>query len=92
MKSQAIKYLNSLATDETTKKDFFKKFEQLTPTQFLYINDHYDIVSRIYELYVEKDEYNSLILNVDDYTAHDLIDYFLENIDEMIEETKRNSV
>lgn len=84
--------MDTLGFGEDVKNAFFKKFEQLTPTQFLYLYDHEPIIARIYELYFEKDEAGNVVLNLDEERAKDLINHFLENVDIMIEDTKRNSV
>jgi len=84
--------MDTVGIDEASKKAFFKKLEQLTPTQFLYLNDHNPIISRVCELYFDKNDYGEVMLNIDVDSAENIIENLLEDIDLMIEEAKRNSV
>lgn len=96
------KYRNFLTVVEDVmetvgiKKDkrdvFFKKFEQLTPTQFLYAYDNNDIIARVYALYFKRDSEGDVILNTTTGSAEELIDNLYEQVDYIIDDAKSNSV
>lgn len=73
------------------KKDiFFKKFEQLTPSQFLYAYDNNDIIGRIYELADSPKHGEEIELNTSDEDAEDLINVLMEEADDIILDAKDN--
>ena len=84
--------MDTLNFPEEERKKFFKKFEQLTPTQFLYMYDNNPLIDRIYDLYLERDKDGDVILNTDNATAEDLINELMEQADVMIEDAKLNEV
>ena len=83
--------MDTLNMSTEKKNEFFKKFEQLTPTQFLYAYDNNDIIGRIYELYFKRDENGEVVLNTDVDSANELIDVLFEEVDFIIEDAKTNS-
>lgn len=65
------------------------KFNKLSPNQFLYTYDHFDIISRIYEL-ADSPTYGGLKMNTTDEDAENLVDTLMEQIDEVITDAKNN--
>lgn len=84
--------MDVLNIDEKEKNAYFKKFEQLTPTQFLYMYDNNPIIARVYELYFKRDENGKVQLNTDIDSARELVDSLLEEADLMVADAKLNSV
>ena len=84
--------MDSLEVDKKKKDEFFKKFEQLTPTQFLYMYDNNNIIARVYELYFKRNENGEVQLNTDVDSANDIIESLFEQSDLIIEDAKLNSV
>lgn len=65
------------------------KFNELNPDQFLYAYDHFDIISRIYEL-ADSPIYGGLKLNTTDEDAENLVDTLMEQVDGVITDAKNN--
>lgn len=65
------------------------KFNVLSPDQFLYAYDHFDIISRIYEL-ADSPIYGGLKLNTTDEDAENLVDTLMEQVDGVITDAKNN--
>lgn len=65
------------------------KFNELNPDQFLYAYDHFDIISRIYEL-ADSPIYSGLKLNTTEEDAENLIDTLMEQVDGVITDAKNN--
>jgi hypothetical protein len=65
------------------------KFNKLNPEQFLYAYDHFDIISRIYEL-ADSPVYGGLKLNTTDEDAENLVDTLREQVDGVITDAKNN--
>lgn len=84
--------MDTLNIDKATKDAFFKKFEQLTPTQFLYMYDNNALIERVYELYFKRTENGEVQLNTDVNSANEIIEELLEQADLMVEDAKLNSV
>lgn len=84
--------MDTLNIDNTKRNVFFKKFEQLTPTQFLYMYDNNALIERVYELYFKRNENGEVQLNTDVDSANEIIDELLEQVDFMVEDAKLNSV
>lgn len=84
--------MDTLNIDSNKKNAFFKKFEQLTPTQFLYMYDNNALIERVYELYFKRNENGEVQLNTDVDSANEIIDELLEQADLMVEDAKLNSV
>lgn len=69
---------------------FFKKFEKLTPSQFLYAYDNNDIINRIYSLYhKDYDETEARLTDTED-NARDLMDELLSQADEIVKDAQQN--
>ena len=90
--SEVEAVMDTLNVEEDRKNNFFKKFQQLTPTQFLYAYDNNDIIARVYELYFKRNDDGSVQLNTDVDSANEIIDSLFEQADLMIEDAKNNSV
>ena len=90
--SVAEEVMDTLEIDDEVKNKFFKKFEQLTPTQFLYAYDNNDIVARVYELYFKRNADGSVQLNTDENSAKEIMNSLFEQADLMVEDAKLNSV
>lgn len=65
------------------------KFNELNADQFLYAYDHFDIISRIYEL-ADSPVYGGLKLNTTDEDAENLVDTLREQVDGVITDAKNN--
>lgn len=65
------------------------KFNKLNPEQFLYAYDHFDIISRIYEI-ADSPIYGMLKMNTTDEDARDLIETLKEEVDGIIKDAKDN--
>lgn len=65
------------------------KFNELNADQFLYVYDHFDIISRIYEL-ADSPVYGGLKLNTTDEDAENLVDTLREQVDGVITDAKNN--
>lgn len=65
------------------------KFNKLNPDQFLYAYDHFDIISRIYEL-ADSPIYGGLKLNTTDEDAENLVGTLMEQVDGVITDAKNN--
>ena len=70
---------------------FFKKFEQLTPTQFLYAYDHNDIINKIYSLYRKIPGNDEAELR-DPENAEELIRELMAEADIIVNESKQMSL
>lgn len=68
---------------------FFKKFEQLSPSQFLYAYDNNDIIGRIYEL-ADSPKYGGVELNTTEEDAENLVNILLEEADDIVTDAKAN--
>lgn len=65
------------------------KFNKLSADQFLYAYDHFDIISRVYEL-ADSPTYGGLKMNTTDEDAEDLVDTLMEQVDGIITDAKNN--
>ena len=65
------------------------KFNKLNPVQFLYAYDHFDIISRVYEL-ADSPTYGGLKMNTTDEDAENLVDTLMEQVDGIITDAKNN--
>lgn len=65
------------------------KFNELSPDQFLYAYDHFDIISRIYEL-ADSPIYGGLKLNTTEKDGENLVDTLMEQVDGVITDAKNN--
>lgn len=72
------------------KRDaFFKKFNTLTPSQFLYAYDNNDIINRIFSLY-RKNEGEPELADTEE-NAEDLVNILIDDADEIVKDAKLNS-
>lgn len=75
------------------KRDtFFKKFEVLTPTQFLYAYENSNLITRIYRLYHKDYEDEEPRLTDTEENAEELINELLTQVDDIVADAKANTV
>lgn len=86
--SEVEDVMDTIGVDEKVKNRFFKKLDTLNQEDFFYMYDKNDLIRRIYDLYVEKDEEGNVILNTTRSDAQGLIDMLLDNIDVYVDEAK----
>lgn len=87
--SEVEMVMDKLNIDKGTRDKFFNKFQNLTPTQFLYAYDTNDIIGRVYDL-ADSPEYGGIKLNTSEKDAEDLIDTLMEEADDIITNAKLN--
>lgn len=68
---------------------FFKKFNTLTPSQFLYAYDNNDIIERVYNLYVRQGE-NEPYLSDNLESATKIIELLMDEVDDIVNDAKAN--
>lgn len=83
--------METIGVDKNKRNEFFKKFETLTPTQFLYAYDNNDVINRVYALYFKRDVNGEVIINTNIGSAKAIIDDLFEQVDYIIEDAKLNS-
>lgn len=82
--------MDVLGYPEDTKDIFFKKFNKLTPSQFLYLYDNNDIIGRVYTLYHKDMGDLDARLTIEEEDAAVIIDSLLEQADIMVKEAQTN--
>ena len=82
--------MQTLGLQDAVRDKFFKKFEKLTPEQFLYAYDNNPIITRVYELYFKRNDDGSVQLNTTDDNAEELINILMEEADDIILDAKNN--
>lgn len=83
--------MDKVGIEDEVKEKFFKKFQTLTPEQFLYAYDNNDIIARIYALYKKDYGAEEAYLNVgSDQDAKSLINDLMDQADIMVKEAKLN--
>lgn len=90
--SEVEEVMKTIGIKEDERDNFFKKFEGLTPTQFLYAYDNNDVIARVYALYFKRDAEGNLIINTSNGSAKDIIKDLFKKVDYIIEDAKTNSV
>ena len=89
--SEAEWVMDKVGIEDEVKEKFFKKFQTLTPEQFLYAYDNNDIIARIYALYKKDYGAEEAYLNVgSDEDAKGLIEELMDQADIMVKEAKLN--
>lgn len=83
--------MDQTGISQEQRDKFFKKFEQLTPTQFLYAYDNNDIINKIYSLY-RKDFGAEEAVLTDPENAEELIRQLMSEADEIVNDAKLNSL
>lgn len=84
--------MDKLGYSSEERDAFFKKFNKLTPTQFLYAFDNNDIINRIYELYHKDYGETEARLTASEEDAEVLINILLEQADIIIKDAQANMV
>lgn len=82
--------MRHMGYDNKTIDKFFEGFDSLTPEQFINLYRNNPIVSRLYELYVPSND-GSFSLSTSEEDAENLIDTFIEEKDQMIEQAKKST-
>lgn len=82
--------MQKIGYSEEKRNAFFKKFEQLTPSQFLYAYDNNDIIAKIYNLYHKDYGETEARLTDTEGNAEDLIDDLLEQADGIVKDAQMN--
>lgn len=82
--------MDNVGISRERKDEFFAKFKNLTPSQFLYAYDNNDIIGRIYALY-RKNEDGGAELTDSEENAEDLIDNLMEEADQIVIDAKANA-
>lgn len=83
--------MEKLGYDDDDRAKFFNKFHKLTPSQFLYMYDNNDIISRIYRLYHKDYGEEDARLTDSEANAEELIDELMKQADVMIEDAQTNA-
>lgn len=84
--------MDKLGYSSEERDAFFKKFNKLTPTQFLYAFDNNDIINRIYNLYHKDYGETEARLTASEEDAEILIESLLEQADSIIKDAQANMV
>lgn len=72
------------------KRDkFFKKFETLTPQQFLYVYDNNPIIAKIYSLYHKSSDGEAYIMEEED--PEEMLNQLMKYADAIVKEAKLNA-
>lgn len=80
--------MRTLGYDNKTIDKFFEGFDQLSPQQFLTMYRQSSLVSRLYELYIPTKD-NTFKLSTTEDDAKELINTFMLEKDELIENAKK---
>ena len=83
--------MDQTGISESEREKFFKKFEELTPSQFLYAYDNNDIINKIYSLY-RKDSSDGVPYLNDAEDPNKLIRRLLREADDIVNDAKMNSL
>lgn len=84
--------MDKLGYTDDQKDKFFKKFDSLTPSQFLYAYDNNDIIARVYSLYHKDNEDINARLTVEEEDAENIINSLLEQVDIIVKDAQTNMV
>lgn len=83
--------MQQLDYSEVDRNKIFKKFSKLTPSQFLYAYDNNDIIGRIYRLYHKNYGEEEAYLTDTVEKAEELIESFMEQVDDIIKDAQLNA-
>ena len=84
--------MDKVGIEGSEKEKFFKKFQTLSPDQFLYAYDNNDLIGRIYALYRKDYGADEAYLNVGSVEdAKSMIEELMAQTDVMITEAKLNA-
>ena len=82
--------MDTLGYSNKQKNSFFKKFEVLTPSQFLYAYDNNDIINRIYNLYHKDYNETDARLTETEENASLIMDELLKQADMIVKDAQEN--
>lgn len=86
--SEVLNVMRMVGINEDTINRVMNKVNELTADQFFEMYNDSDLVSRIYDL-ADSPIYGELKLNTDRDTAEDLINTFVEEVDDLVETAKQ---
>ena len=89
--SEVDDVMSNVGVDEKVKTQFFKKINSLSQEQFFYMYENSDLIKRVYDLYVEKDEEGNVKLNTSKTDARALVDTLLDEVDVLVDEAKNKA-
>lgn len=82
--------MTNLGYSKEKRDEFFKKFEKLTPSQFIYAYDNNDIIGRIYSLYHKDYGDDEGRLTTSEEDAETLMDTLMEEADDIVLDAQMN--
>lgn len=83
--------MKKIGYSEEKRDKFFKKFEKLTPSQFLYAYDNNQLIARIYALYHKDYGEDEAHLTLTEEDAEELIDELVEQVDVIVKDAQLNA-
>ena len=86
--SEVDDVMSTVGVSDEDRNAFFKKINSLSQEQFFYMYENSDLIKRVYDLYVEKDEEGNVKLNTSKKDAKVLIDTLMDEVDVLIDEAK----
>lgn len=81
--------MEKLDVSNRRRDAFFKKFEGLTPQQFLYAYDNNPIIAKIYSLYHKSSDGEAYLKDEED--PEDMLDQLMEEADAIVKDAKDNA-
>ena len=89
--SEVDDVMSTVGIDEKTKNQFFKKIGSLNQEQFFYMYERSDLIRRVYDLYVDKNEDGTIKMNANKEDAREIIDILLRETDMLVDEAKNKA-
>ena len=80
--------MEKVGIEQEQRDKFFKKFSNLTPSQFLYAYDNNDIIDKVYKLYVKQGENEPYISDLKNAKAQ--IEELMKEADDIVKEAQLN--
>lgn len=89
--SEVDDVMSAVGISEKDKRQFFKKVNTLSQSQFFYMYERNDLIKRVYDLYVDKDDEGNVSLNASKSDAKGLINTLLDEVDVFVDEAKNKA-
>lgn len=89
--SEVDDVMTTVGVPEKVKAQFFRKINSLSQEQFFYLYESSDLIKRVYDLYVDKDEEGNVTLNTTRNNAEEIIDVLLDEADVLVDEAKNKA-
>lgn len=89
--SEVDEVMTTVGVPKEKKKQFFNKINSLNQEQFFYLYERSDLIKRVYDLYVDKDDEGNVILNTSKNNAGEIIDVLLDETDVLVDEAKNKA-